>query len=436
MSSVYNTRYINDIYPKTIRTGQICAGIGFLSCCFFYYVDLTDLALTGTLPWRVCGIFGALIFGVASIIPALKKHLITIYALMLTSYLVMMSGIGYLIFANPEANMKQEFAITTGAISTWIIVALIARGARRKLLFTCSILLILSFTIALLSPTGKEGCFGFLFSIFMMAIFALIFMYNTDTNDRERAYSLYKLEESRDQIKQQKQELAAINANIITFTHAMSHDLKGPLRRATSFLNLYVRRSNGSLPESLKEYLDAAQSNLNRGQQVIDDLLTYASIRQEDIRKQPIDLKTLCSTIVQEQLEALPQRKNISIQYQLETDLVADKKLCWHLISNLSSNAIKFTNSVDTPQITFGCKTEGQEKVLWVKDNGIGFDEDFKHQIGQPFKRFHGEEVTGTGVGLSIVRQIINLHQGRFWAESPPGKGAAFFCAFPATALA
>jgi signal transduction histidine kinase len=95
------------------------------------------------------------------------------------------------------------------------------------------------------------------------------------------------------------------------------------------------------------------------------------------------------------------------------------------------SNAIKFSQKVEAPLIQIKSMRSGSETIIEVKDNGVGFDQEFSTELGRPFTRLHGSEFTGTGIGLSIVRQVMELHSGRFWATSKTGEGASFFCAFP-----
>jgi two-component system, chemotaxis family, sensor kinase Cph1 len=103
---------------------------------------------------------------------------------------------------------------------------------------------------------------------------------------------------------------------------------------------------------------------------------------------------------------------------------------------NLLSNALKFTRTTSNPQIAIGCVEHAGEQVMYVRDNGIGFDMRYVHKIFGVFERLHrAEDYEGTGVGLAIVKRIIERHGGRIWAESAPGRGASFYFTVPAVPI-
>ncbi|MCB0638706.1 MAG: sensor histidine kinase [Lewinella sp.] len=183
------------------------------------------------------------------------------------------------------------------------------------------------------------------------------------------------------------------------------------------------------------EYLDLARENLRQGQQVINDLLAYASIGKEKLQKEWIDVHAFCAQVVQDQLAHLGSA-GIDFECDFSADIYADPNLLRHLLNNLVNNAIKFSREEDAPVLRMGSYQEADQTVLFVTDNGVGFDARFSSLLGQPFKRLHGSEFAGSGIGLSAVRLIMDLHEGKLWAEAEVGKGATFFCSFPGRAPA
>lgn len=423
--------YRRELEQKTLRVGFVSAVIGALASAAFYHLDQADLHLAGTLPWRAIGVGGGLLFLLSRLIKPLKKYTVVLHAVQLLGYLVMMSGIGYLVFSNPESTQKQLFALTAGFLSVWIIESLIAQGARKIMMYAAGMLLIIITILYATNSNSVADNAGYIFSNFMVGVFAILTMRNQERYEFERAYNMHMLELSRDRVRRQAADLQAKNENLIMFTRAMSHDLQGPLRRVRSFLDLYIFRSSKKLPAETKEYLDLAIQHLDQGQKVVHDLLIYAKIGQNELEKEAVDLNTLCEQIIGEQLPEEEQRKNMEIEYDLGQTIFGDEKLLWYLFSNLLSNAIKFSSKQEKPKVSVRSEETAGETVVVVADNGVGFDESFLEELGRPFKRFHGTEYAGTGIGLSIVTQIMKMHQGRFWAESPPGEGARFYCAFP-----
>ena len=427
----FTTQYRQQLEQKTLRVGIPSAVIGIIGSSFFYYIDQTDLALSGTLFWRLIGIFGGVGFLIGAMIKPLRKHVILLHGLSMLCYLLMMSGIGYLIFSNPVMDQFHLFAITSGYLSVWFIISLIAQGAREFLMYAGAILVAVTTVLYLMVSPETVDNNGYIFSIFMVGVFAVWTMRNQARYDYDQAFNLFRLEQSRNRISQQAADLQDKNDNLVMFSRAMSHDLQGPLRRVRSFLDLYVFRSKDQLPDETQEYLDLAMQHLDQGQKVVHDLLIYSKIGQNELVKEDVDIDQLCQKIIEEQLPPEENESAVRIVRSIKSAVQADEKLLWYLLTNLISNAIKFSSKQEDPEVIIECLPNGKEVVLSIADNGVGFDESFLEELGRPFKRFHGTDYAGTGIGLSIVSQIVKMHDGRFWAESPPGEGATFYCAFP-----
>ena len=431
MTIDYQQRYKLELAHKTMSWGKYIAPVAIVFILLFYYGDIHDLELKNTLPWRLIGLAGPVLFLSSRIIVPLREKVIFFYSLMLLLIIAMMSAMAIQIFTNMDSTDHQLFAITTGYTSVWVLIAIIAFGGRRPISYVGGVMLVLTLFVSYFLGNADNGS-GFILSMLMAGTFAIILMMIQAKYDRERAFNVYELEDSRDTIKKQAEDLQLANDNMMTFTRAMSHDLQSPLRSVRSFLDLYENRSKNRLPEDTQEYLDLARHYLERGQVVVSDLLTYSKIGKDPIVKKMIDLAGLSEEVVLEITAALDEKEKFRFEYELEeTTLAADKKLLWHVLQNLISNAIKFSQKTVSPLIIVRSTLVGTETILEVKDNGVGFDQDFSQELGKPFTRLHGSEFSGTGIGLSIVRQVMELHSGRFWATSKPGEGASFFCAFP-----
>lgn len=431
MTIDYQQRYKLELAHKTLNWGKYIAFIAIVFIVLFYFGDIYDLQLKNTLPWRLLGLAGPVLYLCSRIIVSLQNKVVFFYSLMMLLIITMMSIMAAQIFIDPDTTDRQLFAITTGYTTVWVLIAVIAFGGRRPISFVGGGILILTLLISYSWGNIATGT-GYILSMLMAGVIAIILMMLQAKYDRERAFSVYALEDSRDTIKKQAEDLQLANDNMMTFTRAMSHDLQSPLRSVRSFLDLYEQRSKNRLPEDTQEYLDLARHYLERGQAVVSDLLTYSKIGKDPIVKSSVDLASLSEEIVTEVTAALDDKEKFTFDYQLEDPvLAADEKLLWHVLQNLISNAIKFSQKTDSPLIIIRSNRVDTETILEIKDNGVGFDQDFSTELGKPFTRLHGSEFSGTGIGLSIVRQVMELHSGRFWAISKPGEGASFFCVFP-----
>lgn len=431
MTTEYQQRYQLELAQKTLQWGKYIALIAIVFIVMFYFGDVYELKLENTLPWRLIGLAGPLLFLFSRFIHSLKNKIIFFYSLMMLLIIAMMSIIAIQIFIYHGSNDRLLFAITTGYTSVWVSVAIIAFGGRRPISYGGGVILIVTLFLCYFLGDAENGV-GFIISMLMAGVLAITLMMIQAKYDRERAFSVYALEESRDTIREQAEDLQLANENMMTFTRAMSHDLQSPLRSVRSFLDLYEQRSKGKIPQDTQEYLDLARHYLKRGQMVVSDLLTYSKIGKDPIIKNRIDLQALSQQIVTEIKASLEGKEKFYVEYELDDPtLFADEKLLWHILQNLISNAVKFSQNEPSPLIQIKSRRSGTETIIEVKDNGVGFDQDFSTELGKPFTRLHGNEFSGTGIGLSIVRQIMELHSGRFWATSKQGDGASFFCAFP-----
>ena len=164
---------------------------------------------------------------------------------------------------------------------------------------------------------------------------------------------------------------------------------------------------------------------------LIDDLLALARLGRVQIRKSVVDLTVMADQVFT-QLRADTPNRDVHITIGDLPPALGDHSLLYQVMMNLLANALKFTKSREAAVIEVGGRTGDKDNIYYVKDNGVGFDERYISNLFRPFQRLHSrEEFEGTGVGLAIVKRIIQRHGGRAWAEGKVGEGATFYFSLP-----
>ncbi len=216
------------------------------------------------------------------------------------------------------------------------------------------------------------------------------------------------------------------------FTYSVAHDLKGPLREIEGFSSLLERRYGSGMDDTARHYLTTIRSSILRLSGLIDDLLRYARLEQQALTRSTVPLKPLFDSVLRDQARMI-EASDCHVHMECpDLALQGDAAGLRQVLVNLVANALKFSREAHPPELHLGARRVGGETVLWVKDNGIGFEQQDATKIFGLFERLHGpDRYEGTGVGLAIVKLIVDKHGGRVWAESDPGKGATFYAAFP-----
>jgi len=165
---------------------------------------------------------------------------------------------------------------------------------------------------------------------------------------------------------------------------------------------------------------------------LIDDLLAFSRMGKREIVKTKVDTMKLVEEIINE-MSLQNNDKNINWKIGSLHSVNADINTIRQVWINLISNAIKYSAKKDQQQIEIGSATRNGQIVFYVKDNGVGFDESYKHKLFKVFQRLHdAEEFEGTGVGLALVEKIVSKHGGKVWAEGKLNEGACFYFSLPA----
>ncbi|MBI5075390.1 MAG: GHKL domain-containing protein [Nitrospirae bacterium] len=224
-------------------------------------------------------------------------------------------------------------------------------------------------------------------------------------------------------------DLANANRELESFAYSVSHDLRAPLRNIDGFSKILMDDYADSLPEKAKHYLKRVRNGTNRMSMLIDDILAFSKIGRAELNYRKMPAAAIIQSVI-EQFTGEIEKRNVSVTIQDLPEINCDLVLMQSLFSNLLSNALKYTRNIEHPEIIVGF--DRQRKLIFVKDNGLGFDMQYRDKIFQIFQRLHlPEEYEGTGIGLSIVKRIAERHHGRVWAESEPGRGATFFIDLP-----
>jgi PAS domain S-box-containing protein len=240
--------------------------------------------------------------------------------------------------------------------------------------------------------------------------------------------------------KQTEQELQATllelersNRELQEFAFVASHDLQEPLRKIQAFSDRLVMRA-GSLDGEGQDYLHRMATAASRMQALIIDLLNYSRV---NTRGQPLQLLSLERVLdeVLTDMEASIEQSGACIEREPLPRVLGDASQLRQVVQNLLSNALKFQPPGQTPRIHVYCEpAEDGRSTLCIADNGIGFDEKYLGKIFNPFQRLHGRETySGTGIGLAIVKKIIERHGATITANSTPGLGSVFRITFPGT---
>jgi len=226
-------------------------------------------------------------------------------------------------------------------------------------------------------------------------------------------------------------QLEAANKEMEAFTYTVSHDLRAPLRAIGGFARVLLEDYPDKLDADGQRYLHIIHQNARKMGQLIDDLLALTRLGRKELSLSPIDMTELVMAVFEELTAPYPGRKP-QIEVQPLPEAQGDRVMIRQLLANLLGNAIKFTKGRDPALIQVRGWSEAHDYVYCVKDNGVGFDMKYGNKLFEVFQRLHlEEEFAGTGMGLAIVKRIVDRHGGRVWAEGKVGEGADFCFTIP-----
>ena len=234
-------------------------------------------------------------------------------------------------------------------------------------------------------------------------------------------------EELESRVRIRTAQLEEANRELESFAYSVSHDLRAPLRAIDGFSRIIMDDYSADLPADVDRYLGLVRNNTRDMDKLIDDLLAFSRLARQEPDKETVSPTNLVNQILADRKDSFEGR-TVELEIGDLPDCQADPSLLKQVYINLLDNALKFTNGRDLARIEIGHLELNEERVYFVKDNGVGFDMQYADKLFGVFQRLHrAEEFEGTGVGLAIVLRIIRRHGGRVWAEAKVDQGAAFY---------
>ena len=266
------------------------------------------------------------------------------------------------------------------------------------------------------------------------------FMVSIGIDATERLEALEKLKRNEEALKEfnesletrvaeRTKALETSNRELEAFSYSIAHDLRAPLRSISSFSQIVLDDAQELLKEEDLQHLNRVINACKHMSQLIDDILSLSRLTRLQITREKLDLSEIASKIIQ-QFQHSDMDNNSMVKVTIEPEMhgYGDRQLIHLLLTNLLSNAWKYSRAQANPEIKFTLQQRDNKSVYVVQDNGVGFNMEEAKNLFRPFHRLHTqEEFSGTGVGLATAQRIVERHGGKIWVEAERGKGATFF---------
>lgn len=240
-----------------------------------------------------------------------------------------------------------------------------------------------------------------------------------------------ELENQVELLKRFNNELEEANMELDSFSYSVSHDLRSPLRAISGYSQILLEDYAEKLGDDGKKLIGIVMKNSSKMGSLIDDLLTFSRAGKQNLSTVPLNMNNSLESVIRD-LTGLQKDDKTEFKIAPLENAQGDSSMIKQVLTNLISNAIKYSGKKEKPIIEIGSYTENNMAIYYVKDNGAGFDMKYYDKLFGVFQRLHSAaDFEGTGVGLALVDRIVKKHQGRVWAEGVPGEGATFYFSLP-----
>ncbi len=231
-----------------------------------------------------------------------------------------------------------------------------------------------------------------------------------------------------EKIQQRTEELKKSNRELEAFSYSVSHDLRAPLRGIIGFTAILEEDYTSKLDDEAKRITSVIKQNTMKMGHLIDDLLAFSRTGKQELNKTTVDMDAMVSDVIRDLNIGNAVRWDIHELPPVSADIALIRQV-W---VNLISNAVKYSRNNQDPRIEIGFAGDNGDVQFYVKDNGVGFDEQYRDKLFKVFQRLHAaDEFEGTGVGLALVEKIVSRHGGKVWAEGKENEGASFYFSLP-----